>query len=91
MTTIKFPRPDGEARLEWIEVEAHSDGGYVRLRIGDEHWSYDGAFDGLGLGLVAYVGTVAAREILAEAEKLRNERRALAADGSEVVVAKGAK
>jgi len=42
---IKFPRPDGEARLEWIEVEAHSDGGYVRLRIGDEHWSYDGAFD----------------------------------------------
>jgi len=79
--TIKFTRPDGEARLEWCErcYPMPQDGGYVLLTLDDGralHQYQTGRF--IGLDLDEAVGKESAKAILLAAKKLRNEKRALA-------------
>jgi hypothetical protein len=75
MTTIKFDRPQGEARLEWIEGLGHyADGGLIQVFVDDKF------FGNYIQGEMCTKAQSTPPAILAEAEKLRNERRRLAAD-----------
>jgi hypothetical protein len=102
MTTIKFPRPDGEARLEipfkgagpdgvarlsWVPTispECQPDGGLVSIDIGQPcRFALCCSSDHENLRAKLANHCADPEAILAAAEKLRNERRRLAEDGSE--------
>jgi hypothetical protein len=91
MTTIKFPRPDGEARLttpglpvdfsfSWRPSSADAyqpDGGFVLIECRHGKYAYFPKGIGLDRELAKFVDP---SPILLAAEKLRNEKRRLAED-----------
>ena len=84
MTTIKFKRPDGEARLEWVPMPIEPDGGVVDVTGDyDISWHYNGRNTKALEAHLQMRGVVDPSPILLAAESLRNEKRALAKDGSE--------
>jgi hypothetical protein len=88
MTTIKFPRPNGEARLEWRPDDADEpskDGGWVRIVDSDGELlcNYDGPGGELDdsqarIDMAGLVSDESQTKLLLAAESLRNERRRLA-------------
>jgi hypothetical protein len=81
---IKFDRPQGEARLEWHEAPSWPEGGKVCIFLGPGLGRYYGEPCIIDDFLEENIADPTSRaRILLAAEKLRNERRRLAEDGSE--------